>query len=251
MDLSRLSQLKPYSLGIITEHKEFGSDIAYMTPIEDFSLEEGKIVENTRDMNVKLPDINSVMRTAKLKGSAIIPAKWIPYGESNRDTAPDVRKNETVMIYRFGDTQEYYWTTYLREPELRRLEHVRYAFSNKPTGIDAYDSDSSYWIEYSTKEKRIKLHTSDNDGEVCRYDVTIKTDVGTVTIEDSLGNFQHLDSPAGLLHAKTNTEIRLEAPLVHFIADHVLNEAPTVTNTGHEVTYETSKASPHICAVPC
>jgi hypothetical protein len=246
MNLSRISQLKEYSLGIITEHKVVGSDFAFMTPIEEFSLEDEALVENTREYESRLPNINGVTKVTKIKGSSIIKAKWIPFGESNRDTAPDVRKNETVMIYRFADTQDYYWTTIMREPELRRLEHVRYAFCNKPSGLDPYDAESSYWIEWSTMEKRIRLHTSDNDGEACRYDFTINTADGTVKLEDSLGHYLFLDSPAGLFHGFTNTEIRLESNTIKLIANHVINDTPLVTNTGDERTEGTSMANVHV-----
>lgn len=245
--MERRSGLKEYSLGIITENKPYGSDYAMICPIENFSLEQDAIKEDTRDFQSKLPDMNGITKTAKLKGSAILRAKWIPYGNSNRDTAPDVRKNETVMIYQFGDTQSFYWDTLMREPELRRLEHVRYMYSNKPSGLDAFDSESSYWIEYSTVEKRIRLHTSDNDGEACKYDVTIKTDEGTITVEDSLGNFQLHDSVAGTLHAKYNTMITLEAPNIVFKASAgVTSDSPLTHNTGEEVTDGVSTAQPHV-----
>ncbi len=217
MELSRTSGLKIYSIGIVTENKAFGSDVIKVCPIEEFSLEEGKLEDDTKSLESSLPDINGVVKTAKIKGSAVLEARWTPWGNSNRDTAPDVRKSETVLIYRYADTQDYYWDTIFREPELRRLEHVRHAYSNKPSGIDAYDTSSSYWVEYSTAEKRIKLHTSDNDGEACTYDLWIDTKEGIVKLLDGFGNSIELQSGEGNLNIKTNKEVWTETKT--FIVD--------------------------------
>lgn len=137
----------------------------------------------------------------------MIKAKWIPFGNSNRDTAPDVRKNETVLIFRFADEQEYYWDTIFREPELRRLERVRYSYCNRPEGLEAYDDDTSYWLEYSTVDQHVWLHTSDNNGEPCKYDIKIDSKAGTVTIKDDIGNIIHLDSPSGVLETTTTNKV--------------------------------------------
>lgn len=239
MELNRTSGLKLYSLGIVTEDKPYGTDVAKVCPIEEFSLEEGKLEEDTRELESSLPDINGVVKTAKIKGSAILEAKWIPWGNSNRDTSPDVKKSETVLIYRYADTHDYYWDTVFREPELRRLEHVRHAYSNKPSGIEAYDSDTSYWVEYSTSEKRIKLHTSDNDGEACTYDIQINTKDGIVRIEDSIGNFIELNSPDGMLHTQTNKEIWHKTELFRVDANIVSTSDTIQRETGSYVLNST------------
>lgn len=246
MELSRTSGLKLYSLGIVTENKPHGTDLAKICPIEEFSLEEGEIKEDTRNLESSLPDINGIVKTAKIKGGAILEAKWIPWGNSNRDTAPDVRKSETVLIYRFADTQDYYWDTVFREPELRRLEHVRYAFSNKPGGIDAYDSNTSYWMEYSTSEKRIKLHTSDNDGEACTYDFWFDTKAGIVRLEDGLGNFIELNSTAGTLHTTTNTAVAVKTPFYYVQADEIVLNG---TVYAKEIKVETTVSAAVVKAV--
>ena len=171
----------------------------------------------------------------------------LPEGQGNRITAPDVQPGETVILYKYGDREEYFWESRENATKLRRLEHVRYSYCNVPGNLaeEGYDDDKSYWIEWSTMDKKIHLHTSTNDGEACGYDFTFDTASGTFEIKDTLGNYQKLDSTGGVWHILGNTEVLLEAPLVHFKVGHVLNEAPKVTNTGIEETASTSIANPH------
>ena len=222
MDVNELSGLKLYSLGIVTENKAIGKDEIQVTPIEEFSFEQGKIVPDTRKHTSNLPDTRGVVKKADIKGSAILTAKWIPFGNANRDTAPDVCKSETVLIFRYADTQKYYWDTIFREPMLRRKEHVRYSFSNKPDGIDPYDGSSSYWVEYSTVGQYIHLHTSDNDGEPCTYDVKIDAKAGNLSIQDNLGNSLQLNSAAGHLQAQTNTSVYFKTPLFYVDSPNIV-----------------------------
>lgn len=225
------SKLKEFSLGIVTKKKPYGVDMIDVSPIEHFSLEQGKIVKDTRDISLSIPDIRGVSKPVELKGSAILQAKWIPYGNSNRDTAPDVNVNETVMIYKYADTNNYYWDTLFREPKLRRLEHVRFAFSNKPDGLEEFTPESSYWIEWSTAEKRIKIHTSDNDGEACKYDIELNTRKGTFEFKDSLGNSVFISSPAGILESIMNSAHYFKSPLTYIDSPVVIHNGETYTHS--------------------
>ena len=58
---------------------------------------------------------------------------------------------------------------------------------------------------------------------------------------------------APLIHEKASAKILSEAPLVNAKADLILEDAPTVRNTGMEHTALESIANPHICCVllPC
>lgn len=244
------TKLKEYSLGIVVKKKPYGDDIAEVWPVEHFSMEHGEVKEDTREMTLEVENLIGVPIPVDVKGSAILKAKWIPRGNSNRDTSPDVNVNETVMIYRYAHTDKFYWDTIFREPKLRRLEHVRYAYSNKPDGLDEFDPESSYWIEYSTAEKRIRLHTSDNDGEACKYDITLKTDQGYLEIKDSLGNLIKLNSTAAVLTTETNSAVYFKTPLFHVDAGKIVLNGVTYTKT--HISEGPCKAAGHpVPGEPC
>lgn len=230
MDTKKKSGLQLYSLGIVTEDKAEDEDMIKVSPIEEFSMEKGKLKEDDRKHKTSLPDKEGVIIQAKSEGGAVLDAKWIPYGNSNRDTAPDVYKNETVLIFRFADTDEYYWDTVFREPSIRRLEKVKYVYSNQPAGLVPYGDDTSYWLLWDTRNKVVRLHTSDNDGEATTYDITIDTKYGELIIEDGMNNKIHLQSVPGILDIEIENEINLKTKRFSLIADEKIGlETSTIT----------------------
>lgn len=191
---NKLSGLRHYSLGIIVEDKAEGTDYVKICPIEELPLVNGLLKDAVMDYKVDLPDSQGIARNSTLTGDSAIVAKWLPFSEGNRMTAPDVCEGETVIIWRYADTQEFCWSTIFREPSIRRQETVCFALSNLKERMVAFDKDSSYWSEWSTKHKYVKIHTSNNDGELTTYDLVIDTSAGVLSIEDGHGNSVTMDS---------------------------------------------------------
>jgi hypothetical protein len=285
------SKLKLYSLGIVVQTKPDDTDIIKVVPIEEYSYVDGKLSEHKEEFKADYKDMAGTIKKASAESSVIIEARWFPFAHSNRITSPDVVVNETVIIFSYADTDKYYWTTIYREPKLRRLERVLYAFSNLATGITkrAFDKLSSYWYEVSTKDKHIWLKTTKSDGEPFEYDVKIDTRKGYVEVKDDVGNYYVLDSPSNTITINALEKIHLKAPFIHFEATErvlttapkidekgdeitetagggitntaggtiteragkVLCDTPIVENTGEEYTAGASRANPHICAVDC
>lgn len=232
----QMSKLRPFSLGIVVENKPRGSDIILVTPIEELNIQpEGNIKNYSKDFKGSQKDLESTSFKTEHESKNYIKARWLPYGESNRTSAPDVSASETVMIYKFADVDEYFWFDVMREPELRRLEDVLYSYSNKRSGTEPYDKDSSYWVRYNTHDKYIHLHTSKNDGEPYGYDVIINTKTGVVTIKDDIGNSIVLDSSISTASITTNKDINLTAGSDIRIkaGSTAIIEAPTVINKGN------------------
>jgi hypothetical protein len=206
------SNLKPYSLGIVVETKPQGVDYILVTPVETMNIQpEGSIKDHSKEFKGNQKDLESTSFKTEHQSKNYIKAKWLPFGESNRTSAPDVAASETVMLYKFGDVDEYFWFDVMREPELRRLEDVLYTYSNQKSGRAPYDKNTSYWVRYNTREKYIQLHTSKNDGEPFTYDVMINTKTGNVSLKDDAGNSITLDSPSGSVSVKVNKDINLTA----------------------------------------
>lgn len=206
------SSFKLYSLGIVIEDKPQGVDYILVSPIEDLNIQkEGLIKDFKKDLKGEKKDLESVNFKTEHEAKSYVRAKWIPYGESNRNSAPDVYASETVILFKFGNVDEYYWTDVLREPELRRLEDVLYSYSNLKVKGNPFNENSSYWVRFNTRDKYIQLRTSDNDGEAVKYDIKIDTKKGVITILDNLGNSLELDSTKGNLTATTTNDINLKA----------------------------------------
>lgn len=202
------SGLVLYSLGIVVETKLPGTDDIYVSPIEHLNIQDNKLIkDNKQTFKNSLPDKTGKTEASEVKATNTLKAKWIPFGHSNRTSAPDVVRNETVILFKYADVDEYFWTTIFREKNIRRLENVLYSYSNLPTGLKEFDMKSSYWVNVNTKAKMVQLHTHDNDGEHCTYDVTVETKKGILTIVDGKRNYIEMKSVDDDLNIEFNRDI--------------------------------------------
>jgi hypothetical protein len=208
------SILRLYCIGIVVNDKEVDSDVIDVYPVEELPLAEGNIKEAKIEYDETLPNSKTVPTQGKIEGKLHVQAKWVPFGHSNRITAPDVYANEHVVLFRYADTGEYYWTTIYREPMFRRLETVCYMYSDLKEKMKEFTKESSYWCEVSTREKYIHIHTSDSDGEEYKYDIIINTKESFVVITDNVRNYIRLTSPKDEIQLRANNLICLNAPTI-------------------------------------
>lgn len=207
------SVFKLYSIGIVVEDKARDSDFIKVYPSEVLPLTQGPIKEQKAEVKNEVPDASGVPRKADTKMDSTLVAKWLPGDSSNRMTSPDVYANETVLIYRFADTDEYYWRTIFREPTLRRLETVYYVYGNLVEPLKEFNKDTSYWFMVSTHDKKIQFHTSKCDKdpkEPYTYDIELDTGRGVLTIKDDAKNTITLTSKDGELKVVTNKQVVIE-----------------------------------------
>jgi hypothetical protein len=181
-----VSQLKFYSIGIVAVNKHMSRDTIEVLPTEHFPYHDGEITDSWEEYEGKGKDYNGKEWNHKVDTTTTVLAKWLPLSISNRITAPDVRRGEHVLLFRFGDVDEFYWTTLFIDKKLRRLETVTYSFSNNREENKEDDYDSTYSIEVSTHGKYIHVHTAKNDNEPFAYDIQLNTKDGCLTITDDL-----------------------------------------------------------------
>ena len=222
MEDDRQSKFVRYSLGIVIEDKARGSDQIKVYPVEELPQISGKISDYKKDLSVSGSNIKGATQASTAKGDAILVASWIPQGNSNRNTSPDVIKNETVQIYRYADTDEYYWDTMFREPGIRRLETVCWMFGNLPKGLEAFDKKSSYWAEVSTHDQHIQIHTTKSNKEPFEYDIKLDTSTGELLIKDDIGNEIYLNSRSHQIKL-SNTD----GSYYDMLADNITINAPS------------------------
>lgn len=235
MDITRRSGLTEYCIGIVVETKLRDSDKIKVWPSEELSMYKGKLKETKHTDTYSFQDSQGNTKTSTVDYSAAIEASWV-MGESNRVTSPDVVHGESVVIYRYADTDEYYWRPlYSSEASLRRKEHVINAYSNVPDGVGKkkFDPDSSYWTLFSTFKQLVHLHTSDNDGEKVKYDIKLNPKDGIFTWEDGIGNKVEINSTEAVIRF-TNKE-----GVVYEITSDNINETynDTKTVTGDKMAF--------------
>lgn len=200
--MDKISQLKIYSLGIVANNKKISSKNIEVTPIEKAPMLSGELSDNAMQYNSEGVTASGAAYSTEATISSTITASWLRMSCSNRETAPDVRRGETVVIYQFADTDQYYWATLLDDVSLRRLETVIYGFNANPSDTTENSSDNMYFIEISSHKKIMHIHTSTANGEPYAYDVQINAGDGCIIIQDDIGNTFSLDSTQNTFNIK-------------------------------------------------
>lgn len=208
-----ISKFHFYSFGKVAANKPLGSSMVEVFPIEKFSMANGEITDNVETIAVKGKDAGGEDYQGKMETKPPLTCMWLPIGEPNRVTAPDVRRDESVIIYRFADTNYYFWTNAMNNI-LRKLETAAWWFSGTPTEGEGAETkrtaDNGYIFEISTHEKHIILSTSNKNGEVARYYLQFNTGEGNFTLKDDLGQEVEFDSPGGKINVTSQNEVNVK-----------------------------------------
>lgn len=125
--------------------------------------------------------------------SECIVASYLGLAETNR-SVPDIHKGERVILYNWGDTDEWFWLPMYQDDNLRKREHWRLSCADKPTKLQGkqripLDDDNTYYIEIETKydgKKHVIISTADSDGEAYRYFIKIDAVENTLRIWDEV-----------------------------------------------------------------
>lgn len=192
----QVSKLRFYSLGVVAANKALGSAYIEVTPTEEVPMLDGELDDQKTTVTEEGQGVSGQNYSVSVSQAASIKAEWLRLNYGNRRTAPDVRRGARVIIYQFGDSNKFYWTTLLDDYKLRKLETVIYAWTATAVEDDENGPGNSYFLEISTHKGCTTFHTSKKNGEFCQYDVQIDSKNGKVVIQDDVGNFFMLDSKA-------------------------------------------------------
>lgn len=197
-----LSKLHICSIGVVAKNKSLKSRVIEVTPIEATPMANGELTDNTVSYKASAVDTQGSAYQVEVPTTNTVKATWLPMHSSNRVTAPDVRRGELVVLYRFADTDDFWWATLKDDLELRKLETVIYAFSGTREESAKPSAENTYFLEISTHNKLVHFHTSKADGEPFIYDIQINTKDGNITIRDDAGNYFSFDSKERQLELK-------------------------------------------------
>ena len=189
-----ISGLRIYSIGRAANNKALNSKELEITPIEQLSMLDGELVSLPFDSEVNGQSADGSQYSAKVTLNTALTASWFPMN-SNRKMPPDIRRGERVIIWRYKDTDQFYWTETGWDDHLRRLETVHFRFSaTADEAADMDDPKNYYHLQVSTHEGMIHLETMRENGEKAKYVLQINTKDGTAALADDFGNFWQLES---------------------------------------------------------
>ncbi|MGF6604354.1 hypothetical protein P3T23_009109 [Paraburkholderia sp. GAS448] len=192
------SHLQPVSIGIVAENKLPSSNLIEVTPIEKLPFVDGELTQTGTTLSASGTDVNGAAYSTQVASSTTIKAEWLREGESNRVSAPDVRRGARVKLYQFADSDRYYWTVCGDDSSLRKLETVTHAWSGTQDESAKLDPSNSYFFQVSTHTGLVTLTTSKANGEAHAYGIQLNTREGYLRIQDDIGNYLILDSTQNL-----------------------------------------------------
>lgn len=183
--------LMPYSLGEVTANKASGSwVIKAKLKQQRFAVEE-EALTNPQQAIVEF-DTGDGKAHIENTTDTSIEATWLPR-DTNRITAPDVRRGDPVIIWKMGN-EKYFWEE-RSIGNVKRLETVIWAFSSNPNEpLDRETLKNAYFFSISTHEKHMKLVTTKHNGEPFAYNIELNTAEGYYENKDDVGNRNYLNS---------------------------------------------------------
>lgn len=197
------SAYKLFAIGTVAEDLIVGEKSIKVMLHEIMSNVDGEI-GNDDIINKNITSSDGRVYAVNMNSSGTVPAIWLN-NNSNRVTPPNVRKGEKVEVYKYADSDKYYWKTMGTELDLRRLEHVKWVFVNTNIeGETKIDDSNSYSFTASTLNKFMGMHTAANNGEITTFDVGIDTKEGIVFVRDGRGNLIELQSAEDRFIVKVN-----------------------------------------------
>lgn len=108
---------------------------------------------------------------------------------SSGTTPPLVRKGEQVLIYNFGDSDVWYWKSEGRNENNRKTDLWRKEISGTAEAAPVLGDDNTYFIELDTRTThRMRISTSNQDGEKHRYLFMFDADASKVFLGDDVDN---------------------------------------------------------------
>lgn len=116
-------------------------------------------------------------------------------GDANRLTPPDVRKGEQVVVWSYGDTNQFYWRDAGVDGNTRRTETYRIGVGDTLANNATLDDTNCHFIEIdSRRHNHIKLKTADSNGEAYCYTLTLSPETNKIMLGDNDGNSIVIDS---------------------------------------------------------
>lgn len=230
-----VSKFHFYSFGRVAANKKLGSSMVEVFPIEKFSMSNGEITDNVEESVAKGKDASGQEYEGKSTTKPSMSCMWLPIGEPNKVTAPDVRRDEVVIMYRFADTEYYFWANAFNNI-IRKLETSAWWFSGTPTEGNGAETkrtaDNGYFFEISTHEKHVIFSTSNKNGEVVRYYFQFDTGSGNFTLKDDLGQEFEFESTAGRINVKSDNEVNVTTKKhTTNCEEHIINTKKQTINT--------------------
>lgn len=215
------SLFRKFSLGIAAENLKPGTRQLEVLAIESNGHINGSLLAGEEQLTSTGSDHSGLEYQSVVKTSNTISAIWYP-GKSNALTPPTITAGEQVMLYRYADTDQYYWTAEGQSDHLRPTDTVGVQVSAKGAKDESELKESNrYSLEMSSDQKRIRLKTSMSNGEKAAFEAVFDLAEGFFEVTDQKGTYIQLNS----VDEEVNLEVNNGAK-AYLDRKNILLEAP-------------------------
>lgn len=253
---------KKVSIGVVAKDIVVGSVQLEVIPIESNGYLNGEYAHGDQTLSAKGADSTGLEYQKSITTSTAVTAIWYP-GTSNQLNPPMMSVGEYVTLYRYANTDDYYWSADGQSDHLRPTDTIGSRISAKGTKDESpLNADNSYFWEMSSAKKRISLRTSKANGEVCIFQAQLdlaegffelSSDTGLLiqlSIENDSFAIQNqagtrVEATGGLLECEATEKILLKAPDFEVDTDKGTINAKQLTLAGSNlaINYSVGKSS--------
>lgn len=161
------------------------------------AAQDGEFSPGVSEANVQHKNILSSVKTTNVTTTNYIEATW--YGSDNMMSPPHVRKGEQVEIFQISKSSNYYWRSLGRDPGLRTTdrwcvgvsaveqENASLVNPDDSTNITERNDTNCYIFDMDSSNQRVRLKTTNVNGEKYSYTFEINGKSGNVVISDDKG----------------------------------------------------------------
>lgn len=230
------SNLRLYSLGLVANNKEVDAKIINVVPIEQTPFLDGELVSMPFESEQAGSEGDDAEFNVKVTSDVAVTATWLSLN-SNRATPPDVRRGMRVLLWKFADQNDFFWTYAGLDDHLFKLETVIFRISaTSDEDADSLAPENCYSLEMCSRTGKITLQTSKANGEFCVYAFQFNMKDGKAVLCDELGNSFMLDSANTILELENadGTRLALDKEIIEAFANDRMD-----VETGKSVNIKT------------
>lgn len=189
-----VSVFKLFSVGEAAENLEFGKRELEVRPTEAQPDLDGDVTSNVTNITAEGKDAQGIAYSSNINATSTIKAKWLSR-DATRPYPGLIRRGETVLIWRVGDSDEYYWEEAGKDTQYRRGDMWMIAcVSDVVKEGDHISPLNAYWFEIDSLNGVIRLSTTKANNELVSYLWEFMCKEGKFTLKDSNDNIFTLDS---------------------------------------------------------
>ena len=210
------SGFRRIAIGVATEHLEPKSQYLVVHILELVSNTD--VVYSDKNKKETSTSVTDTF-TSKLKRESTLKCRYYNKG-SNTISAPTVRRGETIEVYQYADTDQYFWRPAFYESDIRGQEVQIIQWSNIPRAkdpkkhLEKLTKDNSYWFKADTINKKFHFRANKNDGEPTDWDIKLDSKIGRLSINNGSGD--SLEIAIGKIKGKTKVfEIEADTILLN------------------------------------